>query len=275
MTVRRFLLCCSCAVLIVGTTSWPTGALTPKTRAEIVRRTVMLMPPSLARQMNKHSVALYRGALSTSREGEGRGAHAHRPGTAAVRLQRQVERLIALVEQQAPMSEVVQTLGQIAHCTTDLSFALNVGPDHPREEEIYADFSRYIESMLPEMRLVFSSFVDPQLAKGDLARFADDIAVRARRDYDGILSSYFPTGRQSQAEDFDVRSVAFAAASLEVSLAMTATARAWLFAWQQAHGDLQGAIYVGSAGPADPFSPAAVDASNTNSGDEVDDENTR
>ncbi|RMG42402.1 MAG: hypothetical protein D6718_13955 [Acidobacteria bacterium] len=103
--------------------------------------------------------------------------------------------------------------------------------------------------------MTFDGFADPHLAAGDPVAFGRSIAAKARRDYEGILRSFFPEGRRPTAADFDDRSIPFAAASLEVSLAVGATAKAWLYAWHRAHGDLEGAP-LGAGGKANPFEPA-------------------
>lgn len=254
--MRELILGMAAAASVFPLANSTADAFTSRTRAEIVSRAVTLMPSSLQRQMRRHSRALYSGALEGMQEGEGSGAHASGPGSAAQRLSRSVGRVTAMIAEQRAMREIVSELGRVSHAATDLAFALNVGPDDPREAGIYGDFSQFIEDRLPRIRVTFDGFADPNLERGDVAGFAASVASRARRDYEGILRSYHPEGREATPQDFDDRSVAFAAASLEVSLAVTATARAWLYAWHNANGDLGGAPLFGTAGAGAPFTPA-------------------
>ncbi|RMF75239.1 MAG: hypothetical protein D6738_04235 [Acidobacteria bacterium] len=229
-------------------------AFSPGTRALVVQRAMTLMPGALRRQMTRHAPTLFAHALAGS-ERVGPGYSALDPGDADVRLEQAIEAAVQAVDTQRPMREVVARFGDIARITTDLSFALNVGPDDPRESGFYTAFARYIESRHDRIRVTFLGFADPDLAAGDIRGFARRIAGEARRDYEAIVASYHPPGRQPLAEDFDDRSVAFAVASLEVSLAVTATARAWLCAWHRAHGDLAGAPV---SDPRAPFAPAGT-----------------
>ncbi len=245
------------ALLLAAVTLAATGSargFTPRTRAFIVHRALALLPPALARQLSRHEDALVAGALADwSRDAEGTGPHALDPGTADGELARRIDEAVALLDRHAPMREVARAFGRIAHAVADLSFALDVGPDDPREASFYGEFARYVEEQAPRVRLVFPGWTDPHLARDDVRGFARAIAARARRDYDGILRSYHPEGRDPLPQDFDERSIAFAAASLELSLAVTATARAFLYAWYRAHGDLAGAHGLGPHPRGNPF----------------------
>lgn len=246
------------AALVAAAAVAPASAFTPRTRVVIVERAMTLMPLSLRRQMGKHKRALLEGALDGLRDGEGAGAHAYLPGTADAELARSVEALTNAVGQKETMREIVRRFGRTSHAAADLAFSLNVGPNDPREQGFYEGFARYVEEQLPRMRITFDGFADEHLRRGDVRAFAAQIAETARADYDGIVLSYHPEGRQPVSQDFDERSVAFATASLEVSLAVTATARAWLYAWHAANGDLGGMPLIESAGAADPFAPPPV-----------------
>lgn len=151
-----------------------------------------------------------------------------------------VHDVVSALNRHAPMSEVARHLGRLAVVSSGLAWGLREPDRDPRALAIASDFRRYIETRLPRIAVTFAGFPDPDLARGDLIGFGRAVAARAQQDFPGILRSYFPEGRNRLPEDFDDRSVAFAAASLEVSLALTATARAWLFAWHRAGGDLRG-----------------------------------
>jgi hypothetical protein len=225
----------------------PAAAFTPRTRALVVQRATQLMPETLQVQLDRHARALYAGALASDEQEDA--------PPAGERLERSIEAAVASVDEQAPMSEVARRFGRIADAATDLAFALDQADD-PRAAEVRSRFARYVEQKLPKIRVVFRGFADTHLAAGDVGGFADAVVARACRDVPGILRGYFPEGREPRPADFDDRSVPFAAASLEVSLAVTATARAWLFAWHAAHGDLAGAPGLD---PAQPFGPGPTD----------------
>ncbi len=232
---------CLAALALLPACAPPAAACTPKVRAEVLRRALKLMPPALARQLTRHERELKDGAL---RGTDLVPVQALEPGTHDADLAALVASAKQLLDSQAPMSEVARTFGAIARASFDLSFALNVGPHDERDAAIYGPFCTYVEQKLPRIATTFSGYENDELARGDVAAFARQTARIARRDYPGILNSYFPPGRKALPQDFDDRSVAFASASLEVSLALTTTARSWLYAWNEAQGDLTGTPFL-------------------------------
>lgn len=237
-------------VLLAGE---PCAAFTPKTRAEITRRAIPLMPDALERQLRRHAETLYRAALRRPTEGPAPGIEPLNVGRSAKRLSGAVDRAVAAVDGQRPMVELVAQLGRAARVVQDLSLATHLGPFDERHQSFHRQYARYVESRLPRIRFVFRGFANPHLANGDLEAFARRLAQHSRRDYPAVVRSYFPEGRERSAQDFDDRSVAFAVASLSVSRAVTATARVWLAAWHRAHGDLTGAARLPHGRLSDPF----------------------
>ena len=230
------------------------AAFTPRTRAEITGNAITLMPDSLERQLRRHAERLYRGALEHEPGQPVPGVEPLDVDHAAGRLAGTVDAAVRALDAHEPMATVAERFGAIARAVQDLCMATHLGPFDPRHEQFHAEYARYIESKTNRIRPVFSGFANPHLARGDVEGFARGLAERVRQDYPFILQSYFPQGRQRLPQDFDERSVAFAVASLEYSLAVTATARAWLYAWQQAHGDMEGAAPVGKGPAGSPFS---------------------
>ncbi len=244
----------SCLCCFVASAAAAFGC-TPKVRAEVVRRATTLMPPALAQQLTRQERHLRAGALEGLPEAGGLPS-ALDPGDADAQLAAAVDEAARLLDAQASMAAVAHAFGRIARHATDLSYALHVGPHDPRAASIGGPFCRYVEEKLPKMRLTFGGYVDDDLASRDPRAFGRRVARDARRDYAGILRSYFPEGRRPGAQDFDDRSVAFGSASIETSLALTSVARAWLYAWSRAGGDVTGTPFLfdggGSAAPRTP-----------------------
>jgi hypothetical protein len=233
------------AVLAVTLVALPPAvAFSPATRTELAKRAITLMPPSLARQLRKHQQPLLEGALDGMEHCNGTGSHGAAPGEAEARLAAAVGETVAMIDRRERMADVARSLGRVAHAAADLSFALNSGPSDPREASFYREFALYVEKVLPKVRLTFPGWADDDLVRRDVPAFARRTAAAARRDAEAIARSYYPEGRSRTAQDFDERSVAFASASLEASLALTTTARAWLYAWWGAHGDIAGTPHL-------------------------------
>lgn len=237
------------AIAVATAAGGPALAFSPRTRAEIVGRSLKLMPDGMERQLRKHARSLFSAAVQppVTPGAEGR---AIKP---AEQLEAAVAAAIDAIDQRKGMAEVARRFGVLARIASDLSYGLDTGLDDPRETAIRPDFARFIETRLPRMSVTFGGFADPYLAAGDLPGFARSISSKAHQDYESILRSYYPEGRQRLPQDFDDRSVAFAVGSLEVSLAVTATARVWLYAWHLAHGDMSGTPTLDGAAQGAPF----------------------
>lgn len=232
----------ACLTLIVASAAHGI-ACTAAVRTEIVKRATKLMPPALARQLERHAAHAVAGATEGVADPPS-PISAVDPGDADEQLAAALSEVKRLLDTHAPMPAVARAFGRVARHATDVSFALHVGPHDPRAAVIYPRFCRFVEERMPRFRTTFPGYVDEDLARGDVAAFARRVARDARRDYDGILRSYYPPDRSPVAADFDDRSVAFGSASLEVSLALTSVARSWLFAWHRAGGDLTGTPFL-------------------------------
>jgi hypothetical protein len=232
-------------------------AFTARTRSTIVHKSVSLMPPALARQLRKHARVLHQAALSDLTQ-SGPVRETKDPALAGQQLERSVRQTIGLINDRAPMREVARALGEIASQVADLSFALSNQTRDPRAQQVYEEFASYVEHKLPKIAVTFAGYTEPHLAQADVTGFAAEIVKNASRDYDGVLRSYFPEGRARHPADFDERSVAFAVASLETSLAVTSTARIWLYVWHYAGGDLEGTPFLSARDISKPFQPTAA-----------------
>lgn len=243
-----------------GAVGLPARAFTPEVRLTIVRRAIKLMPPSLAHQLQRHRLDLEQAALSGIDRQPNAPMQLLDPNQAGRQIEALVQEGARLVARQAPMAELARVLGAIAQATTDLAFAFNLGPDDPRRAAAYPEFCRYVEAKLPRLAFTFSGWPDDALAQADFVGFAQATAAQASRDLDGLMRSYYPEGRRPTAQDFDERSIPFAAAALESSLAMTATAKAWLAVWFRAGGDLTGTPFLNPDAAASPSPPAPLNA---------------
>lgn len=251
------------ALMATGAPS-PARAFTPQTRIRIAERAMTLMPPALRRQLERHGRVLLLSALEPMRNGEGDGDHALHPegGSADRALEDAARQALEALNTQASFAEVARAFGLVAHISADLAFPLNTSDADPREPGYYDDYAAYVESRLDRIPLIWDGWYDPRLAAGDPAGFARLAAAQSRRDYETIARAYHPEGRTSLPQDFDDRSNAFATASLSFSHAVGNTARAWMYIWNQAHGDRSGTPYLEPG--QDPFTPPAdTDGSTT------------
>ncbi len=217
-----------------------------------------MMPTALRRILRRHDKALRRGAAAEQRRLP-TSLHAEDPGggdSAADRLAASVSRITALLDAQAPFERVAWEMGAASHLIADLTNPFRTAPRDGDSLAFEPAFLAYMEEQLPDLRVVFTSYEHPLLARGDTGAFGRSLAGTARSYLDdlvGALRLHQQTGEQAY---IDQRSVPFGVASLSFSRGVTDTARVWLHAWRAAHGSLRGLPY--------PLEPAPDPAATTN-----------
>ncbi len=215
----------------------PARAWTPRTRVQMVDEAVRLLPASLRLAIEHRREPLLRGMLEPMTGEDGPG---HRPpwqgGTLDAEIAERAAALVRSVESAAPFDEVARSFGALAHFVADAGYP--PGAAGAGGAARYADFASFCESRRPRFPLVFYGYDDPDLARGDFRGFARRVLERARKEFPSLERAYAAAGTPPDPAAFDDRSVPFAVASLSYSNAVTDIAKAWLAAWQAAHGDV-------------------------------------
>lgn len=213
------------------------AAWTPRTRAQMVEEAVRLMPASLRLALEHRREPLLRGMLLPM---TGEDGPTHRPpwhgGTLDAEIPARAAALARSVESAAPFDEVARSFGALAHFVADAGFP--PGASGAEGARRYSDFAAFCESRRPRIPLVFYGHDDADLARGDFGAFARRVLDRARKEFPNLERAYAAAGTPPDPAAFDDRSVPFAVASLSYSQTVTDIVRAWLAAWQAAHGDV-------------------------------------
>ena len=215
------------------TCGWPEPV-----QAEILERARRLMPPSLQRLMKRHRRALVDGARRARQAGHFQGP-IQEDGTAA-HLAESVARIAALVDHHEPMREVIREMGLTAHLVADLSNPFRGAPRDAQARLYAGRFADYLAARRDRLRVVFKGYTHPLLDEGSVTAFGMNLADRSRSYLDDLIGAFRRYDADENTAALDERSVPFGVASLTFSRSVTDTARAWLYAWRQAHGDLSG-----------------------------------
>jgi len=222
----------------------PARAWTPRTRVQMVDEAVRLLPASLRLAIEHRREPLLRGMLEPM---TGEDGPSHRPpwqgGTLDAEIAERAEALVRSVESAAPFDEIAGAFGTLAHFVADAGYPPGAaGADGAAR---YTDFGSFCESRRPRFPLVFYGYDDRDLALGDFRGFGRRVLERARKEFPSLERAYSTAGTPPDPAAFDDRSVPFAVASLSYSNTVTDIARAWLAAWQAAHGDTGRTPYRG------------------------------
>jgi hypothetical protein len=210
------------------------------------------MPPALQRTLRRHERALRQGAQDERRRSSA-ALHAEdvEPGDGpAERLAASVARISALLDGHAPLHQIAWEMGAASHLIADLSNPFRTVPRDEQAATFEPRFLDYVEEQLPHLRIVFTSYEHPLLEQGDVTGFGRLLAGSSRSYIDDIVGSFRRFDETGDPSYRDQRSIPFGVASLSFSRTVTDTARVWLRAWRQAHGDISGLPYP-LAGPED------------------------
>jgi hypothetical protein len=209
----------------------------------MVDEAVRLMPESLRLALERQREALLTGALEPMTAEDG---PEHRPPWDGGALQDEVAAsaaaLVGAIERVAPFGEVARDFGRLAHFVADCGFPPNAAGGAGAAR--YGHFAGYCESRRERFPLVFLGHEDPDLERLDYRSFALRLLEEARNEDGELARAYAAAGDPPNPFYFDDRSVPFAVASLSYCRGVTHIVRAWLAAWEQAHGDLGRTPYL-------------------------------
>ncbi len=219
----------------------PAAAWTPRTRARMVDEAVTLLPASLRLALEHHRDPLLRGALEGMAHED---APSHRPAAAGGSLENEIahrsDALVRAIRTSRSFDDIARAFGELAHAVQDAGFPPNGSPEGGPH---YRHFSDFVESRSEKIPLVFYGHGDEDLARGDAAAFARRMVADAREQDGRLARVYAVAGDPPDPAAFDDRSIPFAIASLSYSRTVTDVVRAWLSAWERAHGDLHRTPY--------------------------------
>jgi hypothetical protein len=225
-------------------------------QGDAIDHATRLMPDALRRLLTRHRRSVLEGARQARESAASDpGSHLQPPLAADGAARRLAEALASAIDQlnrHAPLRQVAASLGAAAHDVADLTNPFQCLAAHDPARADAARFAEYLGATAPRARVVFEGYTDPDLDAGDPAAFGRRLADRSRTYLDDLIGAYRRFDAEGDAALFDDRSVPFGVASLSYSRTVTDTARAWLYAWRGAHGDLAGLPY-----PLDSPPPAA------------------
>ena len=216
-----------------------------KVERRVLEQATRLMPPSLQRILRRHERALRQGAQDERRRAPA-ALHAEdvEPGDGpAERLAASTARISALLDGHAPLHQVAWEMGAASHLVADLSNPFRTVPRDEQAPAFEPRFLDYVEEQLPDLRIVFTSYEHPLLEQGDVTGFGRLLATASRSYLDDLVGSFRRFDETGDPSFLDQRSIPFGVASLSFSRTVTDTARIWLLAWRQAHGDITGLPY--------------------------------
>jgi hypothetical protein len=222
----------------------PALAWTPAARRKMVEDAARLVSPSLQRLLKRYRRELGRGLAV--RGPESKSGHFEHPGGEGALVEAAVEAMqeaLAALQGGEPLRSVAARFGRVAHLVGDLDDPLVTSQSHPREPLFAPEYARYVESILPKVRLTLERRAPSGVDAASLQAWAGEAVAWSRQFYEPIGRSFWVDETLVGAERFDERSIPFGIGSLTYARAVNDIAVAWMTVWREGGGDAAGALY--------------------------------
>lgn len=238
----RLALTLICALLLGGTE--PAFAWTAAARRRMVEDASRLVPPALQRLLKRHRKEVAKGLTPRGTEAaEGHFQHADGNGQLVEKTVVAIRAAFDALNAEEPMRRVAGRLGLVAHLVADLNNPLASEASDPREKLYAEDFARYVEGILPKVRVTLEGRVPEGTDAESLHLWGMEAVARARRLYAPIGRSYWVEGKLVESRTFDERSIPFGIGALSYARAVNDIALAWMMIWGQGGGDSANSLY--------------------------------
>ena len=228
------------ALALLLASAVPARAWSPEMHQRVAEQAGRLMPVSLQHVLAQNLSRLREGAvapLSQQDFAHLRAGQDGRRGSLEQVMVNQVQRVLDLLAQRAPMNTVMYEMGVLSHYVTLANDPTIADNADPREADWADDFERYTEARMNSFRMVFDGYYSPSLAKDDVPGFVGECKRRAGRHYP-VLSMMWVKGDGSIARgDFDDRHPVYGVAALTTAHAIGDTAKLWIYIWLRSNGD--------------------------------------
>jgi hypothetical protein len=222
----------------------PALAWTPSARRKMAEDAARLVPPSLQRLLKRYRRDLGRGLAV--RGPESKVGHFEHPGGEGGLVESAAEEMrvaLAALQGGEPLRSVATRFGRVAHLVGDLDDPLVTSQNHPQEPRFAPEYARYVESILPKIRLTLEKRQPLGVDADSLRAWAEESVAWSRQFYDPLGRSFWVDDALVAAEKFDERSIPFGIGSLTYARAVNDIAVAWMTLWRAGGGDASGALY--------------------------------
>jgi hypothetical protein len=215
----------------------PASAWTAKSLEVIADQTARLAPADLYRQLVKNRASYQIGVAEgfkvdpTLRFKDEKGR-----GQLDAALLQHADFAIQAIRAQRPFNEISYRLGQVVFFVSQANFPLALSSADPQLPRYSADFSRYGESALPRIRLLFYGFRTNADGRIGLPALVHETIARSRQGAPLVAREYQRIGFDSGVRAFDDRSTAYALTALAFNHAISDSAEVLRYIWLAAGG---------------------------------------
>jgi len=219
-------------MLVLVMSSSPAVAWSPETTVAIAEQALILAPPHLGRQLERHKSRYREGVLTPFKQSGGtKQGLALPPEVLRQAIDREAQNAIKAIEGHVPFDEVILRMGVVASYMAATNYPLLSEMTAESRPAYLLDYPAFVESVFPRFSVVFYGAGRLVEGKADLESVIDAAFSRSRRIRPLISLEYDRIGVPNGLELFDDRSTAFGISSMAYSHAVSDVVAVLRYIW--------------------------------------------
>ena len=219
-------------MIVLVMSSSPAVAWSPETTVAIAEQALILAPPHLGRQLERHKSRYREGVLTPFKQSGGtKQGLALPPEVLRQAIDREAQNTIKAIEGHVPFDEVILRMGVVASYMAATNYPLLSEMTAESRPAYLLDYPAFVESAFPRFSVVFYGAGRLIESKADLKSVIDAAFSRSRRIRPLISLEYDRIGVPNGLELFDDRSTAFGISSMAYSHAVSDVVAVLRYIW--------------------------------------------
>ena len=219
-------------MIVLVMSSSPAVAWSPETTVAIAEQALVLAPPHLGRQLERHKSRYREGVLTPFKQSGGtKQGLALPPEVLRQAIDREAQNAIKAIEGHVPFDEVILRMGVVASYMAATNYPLLSEMTAESRPAYLLDYPAFVESAFPRFSVVFYGAGRLVESKADLESVIDAAFSRSRRIRPLISLEYDRIGVPNGLELFDDRSTAFGISSMAYSNAVSDVVAVLRYIW--------------------------------------------
>jgi hypothetical protein len=215
----------------------PAAAWSPQTTMAIAEQALILAPPHLSRQLERHKGRFRDGVMAPyAQPGGTKQGLTLAPEVLRTALDREAQNTIEAIEGHVPFEEVIFRLGFVASYAASANDPLLGQMSSESRPPWAADYPAYVESAFPRFSVVFYGAGRQLESQEDLDHLIESAYSRSRGIRPLLSLEYTRIGIPNGVELFDDRSTAFGISSMAFSQAVSDVVAIMRYIWLGAGG---------------------------------------
>ena len=224
-------------MIVLVMSSSPAVAWSPETTVAIAEQALILAPPHLGRQLERHKSRYREGVLTPFKQSGGtKQGLALPPEVLRQAIDREAQNTIKAIEGHVPFDEVILRMGVVASYMAATNYPLLSEMTAESRPAYLLDYPAFVESAFPRFSVVFYGAGRMVENKADLAAMVGAGFSRSRRIRPLISLEYDRIGGPNGVKLFDDRSTAFGVSSMAYSHAVSDVVAILRYIWLEAGG---------------------------------------